>query len=214
MKRSDAENILYLKEEGIDYIYIGRKKTLSKRTRLLSVKEEVDSCRKCPELVSNRTNVVFGAGVPSAKIVFVGEAPGRDEDIQGKPFVGRSGKLLTKMIREILGMERERVFIANVLKCRPPNNRNPLSSEIINCEPYLIRQIEIIKPKVICALGTFAAQTLLRTDKSISSLRGKFHDYCGIKLLPTFHPAYLLRNPAQEYKAVEDFKMLKKELDS
>lgn len=176
------------------------------------LKGEVTLCEKCV-LCKTRTNIVFGSGSSNAKLMFVGEAPGRDEDLQGLPFVGRAGKLLTKII-ESIGLKREDVYIANVLKCRPPENRNPLPTEILTCEAYLIRQIELIKPKVICALGKFAAQTLSRSTEPISELRGKFSDYHGAKLMPTFHPAYLLRNPGGKRFVWEDMKKIRKELSS
>ncbi len=181
-------------------------------TALSDLKQVVHQCVKCSELAEKRKNVVFGSGNPNAKLVFVGEAPGQDEDIQGLPFVGKAGQLLTKII-ESIGQSRESVFICNVLKCRPPGNRNPLPQEISNCEPYLIDQINLIQPKVICALGTFAAQTLLKTENKISSLRGRFYDYHGSKLLCTFHPAYLLRNPEEKRKVWEDMKMIRTELE-
>lgn len=180
----------------------------SKKEMLLALRETVIHCTQCQELTSKRTHVVFGAGHAQAKLMFIGEAPGHDEDLQELPFVGRAGQLLTRII-ESIGLKREEVFIANVLKCRPPGNRNPQPDEILNCEPYLIRQIEIIQPKVICALGTFAAQTLLKSGAPISALRGHFHDWRGIKLMCTFHPAYLLRNPADKRKTWEDMKIIR-----
>ena len=180
------------------------------KTSLASLKNEVSLCKKC-ELSKTRTRVVFGAGNPEAKLMFVGEAPGRDEDLQGLPFVGRAGKLLTKII-ESISLKRENVYIANILKCRPPDNRNPFPAEILTCEGFLAKQIELIKPKVICALGKFAAQTLLKTQEPISRLRGKFFDYHGAKLIPTFHPAYLLRNPEGKKPVWEDMKKIRKEL--
>ena len=172
------------------------------------LKRAVSACTAC-ELHKTRTNVVFGAGNPHAKLMFIGEAPGRDEDIQGLPFVGRAGQLLTKII-EAMGLTREDVYIANILKCRPPNNRPPLPEEILACRENMRRQIAMIKPKVICTLGKFASQTLLNTETPISALRGTFQEYEGIKVMPTFHPAYLLRNP-QEKKAVwEDMKKVQK----
>lgn len=173
-----------------------------------SLKKEVTSCRKC-ELYKTRRNVVFGAGSPNAKLMFVGEAPGMEEDLRGLPFVGRAGQLLTRII-EAIGLKRKDVYIANILKCRPPGNRNPLPTEILTCEEYLIRQIDLIKPKVICALGKFAAQTLLRTQVPITGLRGKFQEYYGIKVMPTFHPAYLLRNPQGKRLVWEDMKKIRK----
>ncbi|MGB2706207.1 MAG: uracil-DNA glycosylase [Candidatus Omnitrophota bacterium] len=172
------------------------------------LKEEVLSCKKC-ELCQRRRNVVFGAGDPKAKLMFVGEAPGMEEDLQGMPFVGRAGKLLTKII-ESIGLKRKDVYIANVLKCRPPDNRNPLPTEILTCEEYLRKQIEIIEPAVICALGKFAAQTLLRSTETITKLRGRFYDFSGTKLIPTYHPAYLLRNPHDKRLVWEDMKKIRK----
>lgn len=203
MKRKNKKPPLSEKKEG--------SVKEDKKTRVIRLQKRVSECTLCNELAKTRKNVVFGAGNVSAELMFVGEAPGRDEDIQGLPFVGRAGQLLTKMI-EAMGLTRQHVFIANVLKCRPPQNRNPLPKEIINCEPYLLEQLELIKPKVICALGTFAAQTLLKKSEPISRLRGRFYDYHGIKLLPTFHPAYLLRSPGEKKKAWADLKMIKKEL--
>jgi DNA polymerase len=143
----------------------------------------------------------------------VGEAPGADEDQQGEPFVGRAGQLLTRII-EAMQLTREQVYICNIVKCRPPGNRNPEPEEIAACEPFLIAQLQAIQPKLICALGTFAAQTLLRTKEPISKLRGRFHDYHGIPLLPTFHPAYLLRNPHEKKTVWEDMKLLKREYET
>jgi len=154
---------------------------------------------------------VLGAGDPKAELMFVGEAPGEDEDLQGLPFVGRAGQLLTKII-EAMGLKRSDVYIANILKCRPPNNRPPLPIEIIECENILKKQIDIIDPKIICTLGKFASQTLLRTETTISALRGNFKEYNGIKLMPTFHPAYLLRNPADKKLVWQDMKKIMKEL--
>jgi len=177
---------------------------------LESLEKEVISCLRC-DLHRTRTKAVFGAGNPGAKLMFVGEAPGRDEDLRGAPFVGRAGQLLTKII-ESIGLRRKDVYIANVLKCRPPNNRNPFPAEILACENYLLKQIELIKPRVICALGKFAAQSLLATNEPISRLRGRFHDYRGTKLVPTYHPAYLLRNPGDKRLVWEDMKKIRKYL--
>ena len=190
----------------------GKTSALTAELEFSHLTQLVHNCTKCNELVARRKNVVFGSGNPNAKLVFVGEAPGQDEDLQGLPFVGKAGQLLTKII-ESIGQSRNSVFICNVLKCRPPGNRNPLPQEIFNCEPYLIDQINLIKPKIICALGTFAAQTLLKTERNISSLRGKFFEYQGSKLLCTFHPAYLLRNPEEKRKVWEDMKMIRSELE-
>lgn len=176
------------------------------------VKGQVLGCKNC-DLHKTRLNVVFGSGSPTARLIFVGEAPGRDEDIQGLPFVGRAGQLLTKII-EAMGMKREDVYIANILKCRPPDNRPPLPTEILACADNVRRQIEAISPKVICTLGKFASQTLLKTETPISSLRGKFFEYNGIKVMPTYHPAYLLRNPHDKKLVWEDMKKVMKELRS
>ena len=174
------------------------------------VRKKVEACTKC-SLHKTRTNSVFGEGNIKAELMFIGEAPGRDEDKQGKPFVGRAGQLLTDIIAAI-GLKREDVYIANILKCRPPDNRNPLPEEITECTPYLYTQIEHIKPKVICTLGKFSSQTLLQTETPISQLRGKFHEYRGIKLMPTYHPAYLLRNSIGKKDVWEDMQLIAKEL--
>jgi len=177
---------------------------------LENIRRELGDCRRC-SLGEKRTNLVFGVGNANADIAFVGEAPGRDEDLRGEPFVGEAGQLLTKIVLA-MGLAREDVYICNVLKCRPPNNRNPQPDEIESCEPFLLRQLQAISPKVIVALGTFAAQTLLRTREPISRLRGRFHDYHGIPLMPTFHPAYLLRNPAMKREVWDDMKTVLKKL--
>jgi DNA polymerase len=166
-------------------------------------------CRLCKLHTLGRKQVVFGVGNPNADLMFVGEAPGADEDIQGEPFVGRAGQLLTKII-EAIGLSRGDVYIANVIKCRPPQNRNPEQDEVETCEPFLFKQIDVIQPKVIVALGTFAARGLLRTLDPISRLRGRVFEYRGAKLIPTFHPAYLLRNPASKREVWEDMKLVKK----
>lgn len=169
-----------------------------------NIRDDMGDCRRC-SLGDTRTSLVFGVGNPNARLVFVGEAPGRDEDAQGEPFVGEAGRLLTKII-EAMGFSREDVYICNVIKCRPPGNRNPSPEEVEVCHPFLLRQIQAISPEVIVALGTFAAQTLLHTREPISRLRGRFHDYHGIQLMPTFHPAYLLRNPAMKREVWDDMK--------
>ncbi len=184
--------------------------TLENRMDCLS--REVSVCVKCP-LHRTRTRTVFGEGSLKAKLLFVGEAPGSEEDRQGRPFVGQAGKLLTKII-EAMGMRREDVFIANVLKCRPPGNRSPLPEEIHSCEPYLIQQLESIRPRVICSLGKYATMVLLRKEEPISALRGNFYDYQGIPVLPTYHPAYLLRNPSAKKIVWEDMKKIKAKLES
>jgi uracil-DNA glycosylase len=176
------------------------------RPTLEGVREELGECTRC-KLHAHRTQIVFGVGNPSARLVFVGEAPGADEDAQGEPFVGRAGQLLTKII-EAMGMRREDVYICNIIKCRPPNNRTPEADEIVACQPFLLQQLLAIDPKYICALGGPATQTLLQTKEPISRLRGRFHDFHGIPLLPTFHPAFLLRNPSEKKTVWEDMKFL------
>jgi len=173
-------------------------------TRTLEeLRAHLGDCQRC-KLAPHRTHLVFGVGNPRARLVFVGEAPGRDEDLQGEPFVGRAGQLLTEIITKGMRLERNDVYIANVIKCRPPENRNPEPDEVASCEPFLLRQLELISPEVIVALGKFAVQTLLRTKAPITQLRGRWYDYHGIKLMPTFHPAYLLRNPGDKRLVWED----------
>jgi uracil-DNA glycosylase len=176
---------------------------------LADVRADIGDCTRCKLHALGRSQIVFGVGNPQADLMFVGEAPGADEDIQGVPFVGRAGQLLTKII-EAIGLKREDVYIANVIKCRPPQNRNPEPDEVEKCEPFLFRQIDIVKPKVIVALGKFGAQTLLRTLDPISRLRGRVFEYRGAKLIPTFHPAYLLRNPSSKREVWEDMKLVRK----
>ncbi len=178
---------------------------------LQDLREAIQGCKKCP-LWKTRTSFVFGEGNPKAKLVVIGEAPGADEDEQGKPFVGRAGKLLTEILKAV-DFTREEVFICNILKSRPPNNRNPLPEEIEACEPYLFKQLELIKPKLILCVGTFAAQTLLRSKEPLGKMRGKFHEYQGIPTMVTFHPAALLRNPNWKRPTWEDVQLLRKEYD-
>lgn len=171
----------------------------------------VRDCEKC-DLCKTRTQTVFGVGNIHADLVFVGEAPGADEDAQGEPFVGKAGQLLTDIIVKGMKMKREDVYICNVLKCRPPNNRNPNPEEMSMCEPYLIEQLSLIRPKVICALGGVASKCLLQTDAPVGQLRGRWHNYQGIPLRVTYHPAYLLRTPADKGKAWEDIQEVMKVL--
>jgi len=180
---------------------------------LVAVREEIGDCTRCKLHTLGRRQIVFGVGNPQADLMFVGEAPGADEDVQGEPFVGRAGQLLTKII-EAIGLTRGDVYIANVIKCRPPQNRNPEQDEVDTCEPFLFRQIDVIQPKVIVALGTFAARALLRTLDPISRLRGRIFEYRGAKLIPTFHPAYLLRNPSSKREVWEDMKLARSLLNS
>lgn len=170
-------------------------------------------CTRC-KLSRGRTTIVFGAGDPEARLVIIGEGPGEEEDRQGKPFVGRAGQLLTKML-ESVGITREEVYVCNIVKCRPPGNRNPEPEEIAACAPYLAGQLAAIQPGVICALGSFAAQQLLRTREPISRLRGQLHRLGGAVVVPTFHPAFLLRNPGPAYRrqAYDDLKLIRREYD-
>jgi DNA polymerase len=163
---------------------------------------------RCKLCTAGRHHIVFGVGHPHADLMFVGEAPGRDEDLKGEPFVGRAGQKLTQII-EAIGLTREDVYIANVIKCRPPENRNPEPDEVDTCEQFLFRQVDAIKPKVIVALGTFAARSLLKTTDPISRLRGRVYDYRGAQLVPTFHPAFLLRNPACRRDVWDDMKKVR-----
>lgn len=178
------------------------------REPLALIREDIGDCTRCKLHRLGRRQIVFGVGSPDADLMFVGEAPGADEDVQGIPFVGRAGQLLTKII-EAIGLQRDDVYIANVIKCRPPENRNPEPDEVETCEPFLFRQIEAIKPKVIVALGTFAARALLKTQDPISRLRGRVYDYRGVKLIPTFHPAFLLRSPDRKRDVWEDMKKVR-----
>jgi uracil-DNA glycosylase len=181
--------------------------------QLATIREDIGDCTRCKLCNLGRRQIVFGVGNPRADLMFVGEAPGRDEDIQGIPFVGRAGQKLTQII-EAIGLKRDDVYIANVIKCRPPENRNPEPDEVEKCEPFLFRQIDTIKPKVIVALGTFAARSLLKTMDPISRLRGRVYDYRGAKLVPTFHPAFLLRNPDCRREVWEDMKKVRALLKS
>jgi uracil-DNA glycosylase family 4 len=174
---------------------------------LAAIRDDIGDCTRCKLHTLGRQQVVFGVGNPEAEIMFVGEGPGADEDVQGIPFVGKAGQLLTKMIEGGMGIRRDEVYIANVVKCRPPGNRNPEPDEIATCQPFLFRQIEAVKPRVIIALGKFAAQTLLQTDTPISRLRGRAYDYRGTTLIPTFHPSFLLRSPGYKRDAWEDLKL-------
>jgi DNA polymerase len=176
---------------------------------LAGIRDHIGDCTRCKLHGLGRRQIVFGVGNPDADLMFVGEAPGADEDVQGEPFVGRAGQLLTKII-EAIGLARADVYIANVIKCRPPGNRNPEPDEVARCEPFLLRQIDAVRPKVIVALGTFAAHALLKTDAPISRLRGRVHDFRGgARLIPTFHPAFLLRSPERKRDVWEDMKKVR-----
>jgi uracil-DNA glycosylase len=180
---------------------------LAEASSLDTLRTVLGDCQRCT-LAAHRKTIVFGVGNPAARLVFVGEGPGADEDAQGEPFVGRAGQLLTEIITKGMGLRREDVYICNVVKCRPPGNRNPEPDETGACEPFLHRQLELIAPQVVVALGKFAAQSLLETKTPISQLRGNWFEYRGIQLMPTFHPAYLLRNPAEKRVVWEDIKQV------
>jgi DNA polymerase len=182
-------------------------------TALRAVREDLGDCQRCP-LARTRRTIVFGQGNPCAELMFVGEAPGADEDEQGLAFVGRAGQLLTDIIEKGMKMRRADVFIANVIKCRPPGNRNPEPAEILSCQPFLEAQIDAIGPRVIVALGKFAGQFLLKTAEPISRLRGRLGDYRGTPVMPTYHPAYLLRNPAGKRDVWEDMKAVVRLLEA
>ena len=175
------------------------------------IRQEVSGCTRCSELARTRTQTVFGVGDPNAQLCFLGEAPGADEDRLGEPFVGRGGQLLTKII-EACRLKREDVYILNMLKCRPPGNRNPLPDELTNCRGYLERQLDVIRPEFICCLGAVASQNLLGTTVPIGKLRGKFHNYRGAKVVCTYHPAFLLRSPSFKKETWDDMKMLMREM--
>jgi uracil-DNA glycosylase len=190
----------------------GRKKEARKAMMTMEeVRDWVDWCTKC-RLNEGRTTIVFGEGNEKARLVFVGEGPGADEDKQGRPFVGRAGQMLNRIIENVLGLKREDVYIANIVKCRPPGNRTPLPDECATCIPYLYKQLEIINPEIVVALGSIAAHNLLTTEETIGRLRGRFHPYGSAQLMPTYHPAYLLRNPAEKRKVLEDMTKVREAL--
>jgi DNA polymerase len=208
---SDLKSYLeYLKGMGILSLPTSEIKPVqSNSSRVMTLEEvqkELGDCKRC-KLHRTRRTIVFGEGNERATLMFIGEGPGYDEDVQGRPFVGKAGQLLTKII-ESINLSREEVYIANVIKCRPPQNRNPEPDEIKSCNPFLMKQIRVIHPKIICALGTFSAQTLLKTDAKISALRGRFFDLEDIKVIPTYHPAFLLRNPERKKEVWEDMKQI------
>jgi len=183
---------------------------VAEKLTLEEVRVQLGDCTRC-KLHLHRTHLVFGVGNPKAELIFVGEGPGRDEDLQGEPFVGAAGKLLDDII-ESIGLSRDEVYICNVVKCRPPNNRNPEPDEIETCQPFLFAQIACVAPKLICTLGKFAAQTLLKVETPISVLRGRFSQFKGIPVMPTYHPAYLLRNPSAKKEVWQDMKQVHAEL--
>ena len=212
LRRQLMQHLASERAFGMEELPAGAKKSAvtGRAEALAALEAEYKDCQLCP-LAKTRTKLVFGSGSPEAELMFVGEAPGFDEDRQGLPFVGAAGQLLTKMIGA-MKLTREKVYIANCLKCRPPGNRNPLPTEIATCNPILMKQIEIIRPRVICALGKFAAQTVLQNEEPISRMRGRFHEKYGALVMPTFHPAYLLRNPADKKLAWQDLQQIMKEL--
>ena len=185
----------------------------SKAGKLRQLAEEVAMCTKCRDLAESRTQTVFGVGNPDSPLLFLGEAPGREEDQQGEPFVGRAGQLLNDIITKGMKLNREDVYICNILRCRPPGNRNPMPDEAGHCRPFLDRTLEIIKPRFICCLGAIAAKNLLASEQTIGAMRGKVLDYNGIKVVCTYHPAYLLRNPAAKKDTWNDIQLLMQEME-
>ncbi len=206
--REIVQQLKFFSDLGVTHLDV--KTVKPPRPTLKEVQQELGDCQRC-KLHSGRTNLVFGVGNPTADLMFVGEAPGADEDAQGIPFVGRAGQLLTKII-EAIDMSREQVYIANILKCRPPGNRDPEPDEVKTCEPFLFKQIEAIEPRIIVALGKYAAQNLLDTQTPISKMRGEFVQFQNCWLLPTFHPSYLLRNPSAKRQVWEDMKKVRDRL--
>jgi len=209
-----ADSLRFYQAIGITEIPLSREFLTPPKDGLKHLEAQIEGCTRC-KLSQGRANIVFGSGNGKAKLVAIGEGPGAEEDVQGKPFVGRAGQLLTKML-ESVGFDREKdCYIANIVKCRPPGNRNPEPDEIASCEPFLMGQLAAIQPKVILALGTFAAQTLLKTKEPIGKLRGQIHRFGNMLLVPTFHPAFLLRNPGPTYKrmAWDDLKLARREYD-
>jgi len=184
----------------------------SKAEQLRWLAGETAKCTRCKDLAANRTQTVFGTGNPDSSLVFLGEAPGADEDKQGEPFVGRAGQLLTDIIMKGMKMQREDVYICNILRCRPPGNRNPMPDEAAHCRSFLERTLEVIQPRFICCLGTVAAKNLLSSEQTIGAMRGRVWDYNGIKVICTYHPAYLLRNPAAKKDTWEDIQLLMREM--
>jgi len=207
MKLKHLYNLKLLNQEYFEGFDI-KETDIKMPKNLEELQKVVLNCNLC-NLAKTRTNVVFGEGNSNAKIMFIGEAPGRDEDLQGKPFVGRSGEVLTKMIENVLNLKREEVYIANIIKCRPPQNRDPEFSEVESCKNYILKQIEIINPTIIVTLGRIAFRYLLNDETPITKARGKLYDYKGIKVIPTFHPSYLLRNPTKKREAMIDLKFIK-----
>ena len=224
MIRDIQSSLVYLKENGctgfecspeglktLAHLGVSKPDGPVGQESLVAIRADLGACTRC-QLCHTRTHIVFGEGSPDAQLVFVGEGPGFDEDRSGIPFVGAAGKLLSKVI-EAMNLSRETVYIGNIVKCRPPNNRNPDPDEIRQCLPFLKRQLAAINPRVVCALGNVAARTLLETDRPISRLRGRFHEVGGISVMPTFHPAYLLRNPKKKRDVWNDVQQIMKLLE-
>ncbi len=214
MSRPDlAGQLEFFRDLGVSHVDAGAGRTppadegAADPETLEAIRDDLGDCRRC-RLAGHRTQIVYGSGNPEARLVFVGEAPGMDEDRQGLPFVGRAGQLLTRII-ESIGLRRDDVYICNVLKCRPPGNRNPEPDEVDACSPFLKRQLKSIRPRIVCCLGTFAAQTVMGMKSPISRLRGDFHEIDGIRYIATFHPAYLLRNAAKKREVWEDMKKIR-----
>lgn len=197
----------------LDLIKSSETKNKNSAVELEQFYNEICDCQKC-SLSETRNKFVFGGGDPQANLMLVGEAPGAEEDRLGEPFVGRAGKLLDKILTAIQRSRKKDVYICNVLKCRPPNNRDPLANEVVECEPYLLKQIEIMRPKLLVALGRVAGKTLLRVESPLKDMRGKLHDYFGTPLIVTYHPAALLRNPNLKHAAWDDFRWIRSILDS
>jgi DNA polymerase len=209
-----GDTLRHHRDLGLTEITLSGGYLLGPEEALAAQEQALQGCRRC-KLCEGRSTVVFGSGSARAELIVIGEGPGADEDAQGKPFVGRAGQLLTKML-ESVQLSRDEVYIANAVKCRPPGNRNPESDELATCAPFLDAQLAVLQPKVVLAMGSVAAQTLLRTKEAIGKLRGRAHPFRAGVLIPTFHPAFLLRNPGQEYKrmAWEDLKLAKREYDA
>ncbi len=205
------DQLEFFRDLGVRDLFVDRPRSAGVVTGstpdLATLAKSLEGCPRC-KLSKSRTNIVFGQGNPKAELMFIGEAPGRDEDEQGLAFVGKAGQLLTKII-EAMGSKRDDVFIANVLKCRPPNNRNPEPDEVASCRPFLDEQIRLIGPKVIVTLGTFAAQAILETDEPIGRMRGIWREARGVRVMPTFHPAFLLRSPERKKDVWEDMKLVR-----
>jgi DNA polymerase len=211
--RALAEHLRFHHALGTRELALAGEPFAGPATAIRRLEAGIAGCTRC-KLAGGRSTIVFGSGDPAARLVVIGEGPGEEEDRQGKPFVGRAGQLLTKML-ESVGITRDEVYICNIVKCRPPGNRNPEPDEIAACAPFLAGQLGAIQPAVICALGTFAAQQLLRTREPISRLRGQLHRLGGAVVVPTFHPAFLLRNPGPSYRrqAFDDLKLIRREYD-